>query len=83
MAGRIIDAEIRYDKEGKSRGIGLVKYEYPMEAVQAICILHSYTIIQIYSVSVDRGRGDCIKTIFCIMCGLWQPMFLRSMLRVS
>ena len=44
MAGRIVDAEIRYDKEGKSRGIGLVKYEYPMEAVQAICILHALTV---------------------------------------
>ena len=40
MAGRIVDAEIRFDKEGKSRGIGLVKYEHAMEAVQAICILY-------------------------------------------
>lgn len=39
LAGRVISAEISLDKEGKSRGFGVVEYEHPVEAVQAICIL--------------------------------------------
>lgn len=39
LAGRVIHAELTVDKEGKSRGFGVVEYEHPVEAVQAICIL--------------------------------------------
>lgn len=31
--------EIFSDKEGKSKGYGVVEYNHPVEAVQAICIL--------------------------------------------
>lgn len=40
MAGVIVSAEIKMDKEGKSRGMGVIKFDHPLEAVQAICILH-------------------------------------------
>ena len=42
MAGNIINAELKVDKEGKSRGMGIIQFEHPMEAVQAICILEQF-----------------------------------------
>jgi hypothetical protein len=41
LAGKVVSAELSLDKEGKSRGFGVVEYEHPVEAVQAICILYS------------------------------------------
>ena len=39
LAGNVMRAEVKTDKEGKSRGMGTLVFEFPMEAVQAICIL--------------------------------------------
>lgn len=41
MAGVVVRADILEDKDGKSRGMGTVTFEMPIEAVQAVCILHS------------------------------------------
>lgn len=39
MAGAVKRADVKEDKDGKSRGMGTVTFEQPLEAVQAICIL--------------------------------------------
>ena len=39
MAGVVVRADILEDKDGKSRGMGTVTFEMPIEAVQAVCIL--------------------------------------------
>ena len=39
MAGNVKNCELKVDKEGKSRGMGIVQFDHPVEAVQAICIL--------------------------------------------
>lgn len=39
MAGVVKRADVKEDKDGKSRGMGTVTFEQPLEAVQAICIL--------------------------------------------
>jgi len=39
MAGKIIRAEINKDRDGKSRGHGVVVFDHPVESVQAICEL--------------------------------------------
>ena len=44
LAGKVVSAELSLDKEGKSRGFGVVEYEHPVEAVQAICILNKFFI---------------------------------------
>lgn len=41
IAGTVKRADIKEDKDGKSRGMGTVTFEQPIEAVQAICILTS------------------------------------------
>lgn len=40
MAGSIVNAELKVDKEGKSRGMAIVQFETQLEAVQGICILN-------------------------------------------
>ncbi|KAF6210463.1 hypothetical protein GE061_013569 [Apolygus lucorum] len=60
LAGRVIHAEISVDKEGKSRGFGTVEYEHPVEAVQAISMLHNQRLYdRAISVRIDRvDKGD-------------------------
>lgn len=41
IAGVVKRADVKEDKDGKSRGMGTVTFEQPLEAVQAICILHN------------------------------------------
>ncbi|XP_014253942.1 myelin expression factor 2 isoform X2 [Cimex lectularius] len=55
LAGRVISAEISLDKEGKSRGFGVVEYEHPVEAVQAISMLNNQMLYERrLSVRMDR-----------------------------
>lgn len=55
LAGKVVSAELSLDKEGKSRGFGVVEYEHPVEAVQAICILCSVLDFIVYSYWSKRG----------------------------
>uniref|UniRef100_A0AAY5EW54 RRM domain-containing protein n=1 Tax=Electrophorus electricus TaxID=8005 RepID=A0AAY5EW54_ELEEL len=41
MAGVVKRADVKEDKDGKSRGMGTVTFEQPLEAVQAICIFYT------------------------------------------
>lgn len=43
MAGVVIRTDILEDKDGKSRGMGTVTFDSPLEAVQAVCILSVYS----------------------------------------
>ena len=44
MAGMVKRADVKEDKDGKSRGMGTVTFEQSLEAVQAICILQNCTV---------------------------------------
>lgn len=55
LAGKVVHAEINMDKEGKSRGFGVVEYDHPVEAVQAISMLHNQTLFdRRLTVRMDR-----------------------------
>ncbi|PSN45266.1 Myelin expression factor 2 [Blattella germanica] len=55
LAGKVVSAELSLDKEGKSRGFGVVEYEHPVEAVQAISMLHNQTLFdRKLTVRMDR-----------------------------
>ncbi|KAL7638400.1 UNVERIFIED_CONTAM: hypothetical protein RMT77_010970 [Armadillidium vulgare] len=41
VAGKVVNAEVIKDQDGKSRGFGVVEYEHPLHAVQAISMLHN------------------------------------------
>ncbi|KAG8244340.1 hypothetical protein J6590_026180 [Homalodisca vitripennis] len=60
LAGRVHNAEISVDKEGKSRGFGVVEFEHPVEAGQAISRLHNQMLYdRRLSVRMDRvGKPD-------------------------
>ena len=38
LAGKVITAEVTKDKDGKSRGFGVVEMDHPVEAVQVMYI---------------------------------------------
>lgn len=40
LAGRVLEVDLNRDKDGKSRGHGVIEFEHPVEAVQAICKLY-------------------------------------------
>lgn len=62
LAGNVLRAEIKQDKDGKSRGMGIVTFEHPMEAVQAICILF---IVKLY----------LLLNLFSLSCIWWNLVF--------
>lgn len=40
LAGKIIDVELYRDKDGKSKGCGVIEFDHPVESVQAISMFH-------------------------------------------
>lgn len=48
MAGVVVRADILEDKDGKSRGMGTVTFDIPLEAVQAVCILSQRTVFECF-----------------------------------
>lgn len=40
IAGNVIEIELKTDKDGRSRGMCTIRYEHPMEAVQAIALFN-------------------------------------------
>ena len=46
LAGRVISTELNRDKEGKSRGHGVVEFSHPVEAVQAISMFNSQNLYE-------------------------------------
>ncbi|CAL4076524.1 unnamed protein product [Meganyctiphanes norvegica] len=55
IAGKVTEVEINKDQDGKSRGFGVVQFEHPVEAVQAISMLHNQSYFdRKMSVRMDR-----------------------------
>nr|CAD7599735.1 unnamed protein product [Timema genevievae] len=46
LAGKVEKAQVSLDKEGKSRGFGVVEFDHPVEAVQAISMLHNQMLYE-------------------------------------
>ena len=44
LAGRVCHAELNKDKDGKSRGHGVIEYSHPVEAVQAISMFNNQVL---------------------------------------
>lgn len=55
IAGTVKRADIKEDKDGKSRGMGTVTFEQAIEAVQAICILVFETVVWLKEQFVKCG----------------------------
>lgn len=62
MAGNVQSTEIKEDKDGNSRGFGTVKFEHPMEAIQAISMFHNQVLFErVMTVKMDK-HGDTMLT---------------------
>jgi len=44
LAGKVLDIDFLRDKDGKSKGMALVEFAHPVEAVQAISMFHQQTL---------------------------------------
>jgi len=59
LAGRVLEVEIFSDKEGKSKGYGVVEYNHPVEAVQAISMFNNQFLYdRPMSIRLDRTDKD-------------------------
>jgi len=59
IAGRVLEVEIFSDKEGKSKGYGVVEYNHPVEAVQAISMFNNQFLFERpMSIRLDRTDKD-------------------------
>lgn len=55
IAGKIVWIDLQLDKDGKTKGISVVEYSHPIEAVQAISMLHNQRIFdRTISVKMDK-----------------------------
>ncbi|XP_054646586.1 heterogeneous nuclear ribonucleoprotein M isoform X2 [Dunckerocampus dactyliophorus] len=55
MAGMVVRADILEDKEGKSRGMGTVTFDMPIEAVQAVSMLNGQLLFnRVMHVKLDE-----------------------------
>lgn len=66
IAGNVKRADIKEDKDGKSRGMGTVTFEQAIEAVQAICILLCFNVIWI------------IRVLWCVRYANVSPKITSS-----
>lgn len=46
IAGNVIEVELKVDKDGRSRGMGTVRFEHPMEAVQCIALFNQQFLFE-------------------------------------
>ena len=63
MAGRVRDVILKRTKEGLSRGMAIVEYEHPFEAVQAVSMFNEQQLFdRIMAVKIDlkddAGQDD-------------------------
>ncbi|CAD5209944.1 unnamed protein product [Bursaphelenchus xylophilus] len=59
MAGKIVWFDLQLDKEGKSKGMAIVEYSHPIEAVQAISMLNNQRLFdRTITVKMDRFEKD-------------------------
>jgi RNA recognition motif-containing protein len=62
LAGRVRDVTLKRTKEGQSRGMAVVEYEHPSEAVQAVSMFNEQQLYdRIMAVKIDlkdEGKDD-------------------------
>ncbi|EEC20166.1 29 kDa ribonucleoprotein B, putative [Ixodes scapularis] len=59
LAGRVINVDLRTDKDGNSKGHGIVEFDHPIEAVQAISMFNGQKLYsRSMSVRMDKYNED-------------------------
>ncbi len=60
LAGKVVLVDLQLDKDGKSKGLAVVEYSHPIEAVQAVSMLNNQRLYD---------RSITVKMVFRV-CGL-------------
>lgn len=64
IAGNVLNVELKMDKDtNKFRGMATVRFEHPIESVQAICILLLSSAAYLQHFSFSHSDND--KTVVC------------------
>jgi len=59
LAGTVVAVDVSKDKEGKSRGFGIIVYDHPVEAVQAISMFNEQQLFdRRLSVRMDKAKDN-------------------------
>ena len=59
LAGRVMNVQLNKDKEGKSRGHGIIEFTHPVEAVQVSFNQNFGKIIDL-EISIVLGDPECL-----------------------
>ncbi len=64
LAGKVVLVDLQLDKDGKSKGLAVVEYSHPIEAVQAVSMLNNQRLydrsITVKMVVVYYERTHCL-----------------------
>lgn len=59
MAGKVLNIELKTDKDGKSKGHGIIEFDHPVEAVQAISMFNGQKLFaRSMSVRMDKYKEE-------------------------
>ncbi|KAI6182898.1 hypothetical protein M3Y97_00430000 [Aphelenchoides bicaudatus] len=73
LAGKITYFDLQLDADGKSRGMALIEFSHPLEAVQAVSMLHNQRLLdRTLTVKMDRFEKESDKDRFGLPRGLRQ-----------
>jgi len=74
IAGNVLSVELKMDKDSNFSGIATVRFEHPMESVQAICILilnyiyiYIYIYMYIYLMNIMQAEFKCMLSNRCVV----------------
>lgn len=77
LAGKVLHVELGKDKDGKSRGFGVVEYDHPVESVQAISMLHNQQLFdRRMTVRLDRANEPDMPPKLPEGTYLYRPYYL-------
>lgn len=71
LAGRITWFDLQLDADGRSKGMCVIEYSHPLEAVQAVSMLHNQRLLdRTLTVKMDRFEKDNDRDRFGLPRGL-------------
>ncbi|VDP00380.1 unnamed protein product [Soboliphyme baturini] len=60
LSGQVVDVDLHLDKDGRSKGLAVIEYSHPIEAIQAISLFHNQTYYD-RTLTVKMDRFEKIK----------------------
>ncbi|VDP09063.1 unnamed protein product [Soboliphyme baturini] len=59
LSGQVVDVDLQFDNDGRNKGLAVIEYSHPIEAVQAVSMFHNQKYYdRILTVKMDRFEKD-------------------------